>query len=165
MRLLDTIDAWGRDAGEQDRADHRALRAAGPGPAVRPDQHDRLGDGIRPDLSWLDVPVLDRKGRVVHDGGVTARAGFLRGCVGDLGRQQPGGLRNRVPQALAKAVRAAKIWHSPHAAAAGLRRVWYVTAIVCPAESGAFVVQAGPRRYTAARFRGPIGVGRTGDGG
>ena len=26
--------------------------------------------GFRPDYSWLDVPVLDRKGRVRHDGGV-----------------------------------------------------------------------------------------------
>jgi hypothetical protein len=70
--------------------------------------------------------------------------------------QHGGGLsaRNWVPQALAKAVRAAKIWHLPNAAAAGLRRVWYVTAIACPAESGAFVVQAGPRRYTAVTFRG-----------
>jgi putative flavoprotein involved in K+ transport len=26
--------------------------------------------GFRPDYSWLDVPVLDRKGRIRHDGGV-----------------------------------------------------------------------------------------------
>ena len=26
--------------------------------------------GFRPDLSWLDVPVLDRKGQIRHDGGV-----------------------------------------------------------------------------------------------
>ena len=32
--------------------------------------------GYRPGLSWLDVPVLDRRGRVVHDGGVTARPGL-----------------------------------------------------------------------------------------
>jgi putative flavoprotein involved in K+ transport len=32
--------------------------------------------GYRPDLSWLDVPVLDRRGRVVHDGGVTACPGL-----------------------------------------------------------------------------------------
>ena len=30
--------------------------------------------GFRPDYSWLDVPVLDRKGRVRHDGGVVADA-------------------------------------------------------------------------------------------
>jgi putative flavoprotein involved in K+ transport len=32
--------------------------------------------GYRPELSWLHVPVLDRKGRVVHDGGVTAAPGL-----------------------------------------------------------------------------------------
>ena len=39
-----------------------------------------------------------------------------------------------------KAAWAAKIWHFPDVAAAGLRRVWYLTAIACPAEPGAFVV-------------------------
>ena len=39
-----------------------------------------------------------------------------------------------------KVARAAKIWHLPGAAAAGLRRVWYLTAIACPAEPEAFVV-------------------------
>ena len=32
--------------------------------------------GFRPDLSWLDVPVFDRKGRIRHDGGVTASPGL-----------------------------------------------------------------------------------------
>jgi putative flavoprotein involved in K+ transport len=32
--------------------------------------------GFRPDLSWLDVPVLNRKGQVVHDGGVTPVSGL-----------------------------------------------------------------------------------------
>ena len=32
--------------------------------------------GYRPDLSWLEVPVLDRRGRVVHDGGVTTCPGL-----------------------------------------------------------------------------------------
>jgi putative flavoprotein involved in K+ transport len=32
--------------------------------------------GYRPDLSWLHVPVLDRKGRIVHDGGATASPGL-----------------------------------------------------------------------------------------
>jgi putative flavoprotein involved in K+ transport len=30
--------------------------------------------GFRPDHSWLDVPVFDRKGRIRHDGGVVAGA-------------------------------------------------------------------------------------------
>ena len=30
--------------------------------------------GYRPDYSWLDLPVLDRKGRIRHDGGVVRDA-------------------------------------------------------------------------------------------
>lgn len=32
--------------------------------------------GYRPDYCWLDVPVLDRKGRIRHDGGVVAAPGM-----------------------------------------------------------------------------------------
>jgi putative flavoprotein involved in K+ transport len=32
--------------------------------------------GYRPDYSWLDVPVFDRKGRIRHDGGVVAASGM-----------------------------------------------------------------------------------------
>ena len=32
--------------------------------------------GFRPDYHWLQVPVLDRKGRLVHDGGVVASPGL-----------------------------------------------------------------------------------------
>jgi putative flavoprotein involved in K+ transport len=32
--------------------------------------------GFRPDYSWLDVPVLDRKGQVRHDGGVVDSPGM-----------------------------------------------------------------------------------------
>ena len=32
--------------------------------------------GYRPDYSWLDVPVLDRKGRIKHDGGVVDAPGM-----------------------------------------------------------------------------------------
>jgi putative flavoprotein involved in K+ transport len=32
--------------------------------------------GFRPDYSWLEVPVLDRKGRVRHDGGVVDAPGM-----------------------------------------------------------------------------------------
>ena len=32
--------------------------------------------GYRPDYSWLDVPVLDRKGKIRHDGGITDSAGM-----------------------------------------------------------------------------------------
>jgi putative flavoprotein involved in K+ transport len=30
--------------------------------------------GYRPDFSWLDLPVLDRRGRIRHDGGVVTDA-------------------------------------------------------------------------------------------
>ena len=32
--------------------------------------------GYRPDFSWLDAPVFDRKGRLVHDGGIVAAPGL-----------------------------------------------------------------------------------------
>jgi putative flavoprotein involved in K+ transport len=32
--------------------------------------------GYRPDYAWLDVPVLDRKGRIRHDGGVVSAPGM-----------------------------------------------------------------------------------------
>ena len=32
--------------------------------------------GYRPDYSWLDVPVLDRKGLIRHDGGVVESPGM-----------------------------------------------------------------------------------------
>jgi putative flavoprotein involved in K+ transport len=32
--------------------------------------------GFRPDYSWLSVPVLDRKGRLRHDGGVVDAPGM-----------------------------------------------------------------------------------------
>jgi hypothetical protein len=38
--------------------------------------------GYRPDYSWLEVPVLDRKGMIRHDGGVVAAPGmYLMGAV------------------------------------------------------------------------------------
>jgi putative flavoprotein involved in K+ transport len=32
--------------------------------------------GFRPDTSWLDIPVFDRKGQIKHDGGVVASPGM-----------------------------------------------------------------------------------------
>ena len=32
--------------------------------------------GYRPDLSWLELPVLNPRGRLIHDGGVTAFPGL-----------------------------------------------------------------------------------------
>jgi putative flavoprotein involved in K+ transport len=32
--------------------------------------------GFRPDYRWLDVPVVDAKGQLLHDGGVVDRPGL-----------------------------------------------------------------------------------------
>jgi putative flavoprotein involved in K+ transport len=71
-RLLDTIDAWVGNG-----------RGARPEPTrlpARPPLELRLtggeirtilwATGYRADYSWLDVPVLDRRGQIRHDGGV-----------------------------------------------------------------------------------------------
>ena len=86
-RLLASIDAWILASGQQDRfpAPHRFE-------PTEIDPQTRLGmdlndgsvrtviwaTGYRPDYSWLDVPVLDRKGRIRHDGGVVAAPGHVR---------------------------------------------------------------------------------------
>jgi putative flavoprotein involved in K+ transport len=82
-RLLDNLDRWASEAG----IDHALEPAHRFGPTrvdASPTLMMNLGNGairtviwatgFRPDYSWLDVPVLDRKGRVRHDGGVVAEA-------------------------------------------------------------------------------------------
>jgi putative flavoprotein involved in K+ transport len=82
-RLLDTIDAWAARAGVD--SEPRQRFAPTTVPAATPLTLDlRSGEirtilwatGFRPDLSWLDVPVFDRRGEVRHDGGVTTSAGL-----------------------------------------------------------------------------------------
>jgi putative flavoprotein involved in K+ transport len=75
-RLLNTIDAWAGTAGE--RFAPTVVRGAPLGLDLRSGEISTIvwATGYRPGLSWLDVPVLDRKGRVVHDGGVTACPGL-----------------------------------------------------------------------------------------
>jgi len=84
-RLLDLIDAWARTSGLDDTAEppHRL-------PPTRVEDAPPLGmdlatgeiktivwaAGYRPDYSWLELPVLDRKGMVRHDGGVVASPGL-----------------------------------------------------------------------------------------
>ena len=84
-RLLDTIDDWATSAGldPEVEAPHRLE-------PTRVEASPRLmldmgksgirtvlwATGYRPDYSWLDVPVLDRKGRVRHDGGVVDAPGL-----------------------------------------------------------------------------------------
>jgi putative flavoprotein involved in K+ transport len=82
-RLLDRFDEWARDSGLDGDVDspHRFE-------PTRLDAEPRLSldlrsgeirtivwaTGFRPDYSWLHVPVLDRRGRLRHDGGVVTGA-------------------------------------------------------------------------------------------
>jgi putative flavoprotein involved in K+ transport len=84
-RLLDTIDAWARDNGVDYTVDppHRLppTRVADSPPltmdlAAAGIRSIIWSTGYRPDYRWLEVPVLDRKGMVRHDGGVTASPGL-----------------------------------------------------------------------------------------
>jgi len=84
-RLLDLIDKWARENGFDDTAEppHRL-------PPTRVEEAPPLGldlaggkiktiiwaTGYRPDYSWLEVPVLDRKGIIRHDGGVVCSPGM-----------------------------------------------------------------------------------------
>jgi putative flavoprotein involved in K+ transport len=84
-RLLASIDGWVSTNGlaGQFPAPHR-YRPTDVGPETRLglDLHDSRirtviwATGYRPDYSWLDVPVLDRKGRIRHDGGIVAAPGM-----------------------------------------------------------------------------------------
>ena len=83
-RLLDTIDALAPEVDVRSD-DPRQPVIPTAVPAAAPLTIDlRFGEirtilwatGFRPDLSWLDVPVIDRKGHVRHDGGVTASPGL-----------------------------------------------------------------------------------------
>jgi putative flavoprotein involved in K+ transport len=82
-RLLDTFDEWaaanGADAGEPERFEPTRAPAK---PKLSLDlTSGEIGaivwaTGFRPDYSWLDVPVLDPKGRLQHEGGVVASPGL-----------------------------------------------------------------------------------------
>ncbi len=82
-RLLDLIDDWARGNGIQAEPPERL-------PPTRVEDAPPLGidlqagriktivwaTGFRPDYSWLELPVLDRKGQIRHDGGVVAAPGL-----------------------------------------------------------------------------------------
>ena len=84
-RLLDTIDEWvdehGGDA-EVPGAERFSPTRVPETPRLRLDlgsgeiRNVVWATGMRPDYSWLDVPVLDRKGMVRHDGGVAEAPGL-----------------------------------------------------------------------------------------
>lgn len=84
-RLLDTIDEWAAETGVDAEVEppHRL-------PPTEVEDAPPLGMdlgtgairtiiwacGYRPDYSWLEVPVLDRKGQIRHDGGVAEAPGL-----------------------------------------------------------------------------------------
>ena len=84
-RLLDTFDDWAREHSRD--ADVGAPERFEPTRAPASSRLDlNLGSGeirsiiwatgFRPDYSWLDVPVIDRKGHLRHDGGVVEAPGL-----------------------------------------------------------------------------------------
>ena len=84
-RLLASIDDWVDENGFADRfpAPYRhELTDVGPKTRLIIDLQDSgirtviWATGYRPDYSWLDVPVLDRKGCIRHDGGVVPAPGM-----------------------------------------------------------------------------------------
>jgi len=82
-RLLDAIDQWVlRNSVLCDAPQRFDATEIDESPALTLDldgQNIRTivwAIGYRPDYSWLDVPVLDRKGRLTHDGGVVDAPGM-----------------------------------------------------------------------------------------
>jgi len=84
-RLLDTIDEWAAENGLDGEVEAPHRLAPTKVEASPPLGMDIAASGIRtiiwatgyrPDYSWLDVPVLDRKGQIRHDGGVVAAPGM-----------------------------------------------------------------------------------------
>ena len=84
-RLLDTFDDWAlrhpNDGGADPPERFEPTRAPA---SARLDLDLKSGEirsiiwatGFRPDYSWLDVPVLDHKGHLRHDGGVVDSPGM-----------------------------------------------------------------------------------------
>ncbi|MEO8259733.1 MAG: NAD(P)-binding domain-containing protein [Acidobacteriota bacterium] len=84
-RLLDTFDDWAQrqtrqpEVGRPERFEPTRVPAS-----TRLDLDLRHGEirsvvwatGFRPDYSWLDVPVVDHKGRLRHEGGVVDAPGL-----------------------------------------------------------------------------------------
>ncbi len=84
-RLLDTFDDWAWTQGREGEveAPERFEPTRAPG-SVRLHLDLRSGEirsivwatGYRPDYGWLDVPVVDAKGQLRHDGGVVESPGM-----------------------------------------------------------------------------------------
>jgi putative flavoprotein involved in K+ transport len=84
-RMLAGIDTWVSENGREDEfaaACRYEPTSIGSDAKLSLDLNDSdigtviWATGYRPDYSWLDVPVFDRKGRIVHDGGVVSAPGM-----------------------------------------------------------------------------------------
>jgi putative flavoprotein involved in K+ transport len=84
-RLLDTFDEWARDGAlETDVGPCERFEPTRTPASSRLSLDLRSGEirsivwatGFRPDYRWLDVPVLDEKGFLQHDGGVVGAPGM-----------------------------------------------------------------------------------------
>jgi len=84
-RMLDAIDSWVDSQGlarELEPARRYAPTAVTGSSSLSLDLANGeisnivWATGFRPDYSWLDVPVLDRKGQIRHDGGVADAPGL-----------------------------------------------------------------------------------------
>ncbi len=84
-RLLDSLDAWAitRDVDHDVEAATRpaATRVPPLPPLLLPLRSGEIktvvwATGYRPEYPWLDLPILDGKGRVRHDGGITPVPGL-----------------------------------------------------------------------------------------
>ncbi len=82
-RMLDTFDEWARvHSREADVGEPERFEPTRPAASSRLDLKLATGEirtviwatGFRPDYSWLDVPVIDRKGHLRHDGGVVSES-------------------------------------------------------------------------------------------
>jgi putative flavoprotein involved in K+ transport len=78
-RLLDAIDEWAEtsaDAAEFAPPERFERTRIDDNPPLSIDLNSGeittvlWATGYRPDYSWLDIPVLDRKGRIIHNQGV-----------------------------------------------------------------------------------------------
>ena len=84
-RLLDAFDLWATENGFDDQVEpaHRLEPTHVPdSPPLSLDLNSGeirtiiWASGFRPDYSWLEVPVLDRKGLIRHEGGVVPSPGM-----------------------------------------------------------------------------------------
>jgi putative flavoprotein involved in K+ transport len=83
-RLLDSLDDWATSSGldrEAEPPERSAPTRVPPSPPLLLSMRSEIktiiwATGYRPEYSWLHIPVLDAKGRVRHDGGVTSAPGL-----------------------------------------------------------------------------------------